>query len=405
MNSIEKHGKSIAFALCAASFAPIAFSVLAAEDAPASAKPVARSAAPAVSPAPAAADSVTDSYYTEETDVEEQAPVAAAAVPAAQFSMTSELQTSAAEAISEIEEAEPVETVQIPEETDSFTAPAVSLPEEPVYEMPIAAAEPAEDFQAPTEDFSAENLPAQAEESEPAYIEEAPVFEETVMQAPVFMQAAVQAPVFEAPAPEAPVFMDVTDEPAAEEVPAVEEQPVYEEQPAEEPVIQEAPADEIVYEEEPVYTEEPVYEEPAEEPVYTEEPVYEEQPAEETGNSYADLNEAIRNAALGLVGTTDGMQCTEVAAAALRGAGIADATNLWPDEFADAYGYYTDDPQAGNLIYYNNGGQGVDHIAVYIGDGQAVHGNYSIDGQSYTVVAGVEVSEGGTPQYIQILPY
>lgn len=119
--------------------------------------------------------------------------------------------------------------------------------------------------------------------------------------------------------------------------------------------------------------------------------------------AYAELNQAIVQAALPLVGTTNGWQCTEVAAAALAGAGVYDADSYWPDEFADVYGVYVDNPQAGNLIYYDNGGRGVDHIAVYIGDGQAVHGNYYIDGESYTVIAGAELEHAGTPQYIQVL--
>ncbi|WP_286146400.1 NlpC/P60 family protein, partial [Ileibacterium valens] len=191
----------------------------------------------------------------------------------------------------------------------------------------------------------------------------------------------------------------VEEAPVIEEVPVVEEVPVIEEVPVveEAPVIEEVP----VVEETPVIEEVPVVEET---PVIEEVPVVEETPiVEEVVDPNAALNESIRQAALGLVGTTDGMQCTEVAALALQQSGV-DAISLWPDEFAGAYGYYTDTPQAGNLVYYDNGGRGVDHIAVYIGDGQAVHGNYSINGDSYTVVASVEVSEGGVPQYIQVNP-
>ena len=136
-------------------------------------------------------------------------------------------------------------------------------------------------------------------------------------------------------------------------------------------------------------------------------PVYDQQPAapevSDPYAQYAELNAAIVQAALPLVGTTNGWQCAEVAAAALAGAGVYDADSYWPDEFADVYGVYVDTPQAGNLIYYDNGGRGVDHIAVYIGDGQAVHGNYYIDGESYTVIAGAELEHAGTPQYIQVL--
>ncbi len=135
----------------------------------------------------------------------------------------------------------------------------------------------------------------------------------------------------------------------------------------------------------------------------TETPALEQTPAEDPYAQYAQLNQAIVDAALPLVGTTNGWQCTEVAAAALAGAGVYDADSYWPGEFAEVYGEYTDTPQAGNLIYYNNGGNGLDHIAIYIGDGQAVHGNYQINGEGYTVVAGAEVEGAAVPQYIQVL--
>ncbi|WP_305346070.1 CHAP domain-containing protein [Ileibacterium valens] len=384
MNSIEKHGKSIAFALCAASFAPVAFTVLAAEENPVLEGPILSAAIPQSEKSDDRTPAVTDDYYISEevpaAPVEEAAP--AAAVPAAQYSMKSELQNTAAAAITEIEETPvPIETVQIPEETETViaTAEVESVPEEPVYEVPaeeiipeLPAAETI-DYNAPVEEQIA------ADQN---------VVEETLRQEPVYEQAPVENTVVyeEAPVVEAPVYTE-TVAPVVEEVPVVEEAPVIEEVP--------------VVEETPVIEEVPVVEET---PVIEEVPVVEETPiVEEVVDPNAALNESIRQAALGLVGTTDGMQCTEVAALALQQAGV-DAISLWPDEFAGAYGYYTDTPQAGNLVYYDNGGRGVDHIAVYIGDGQAVHGNYSINGDSYTVVASVEVSEGGVPQYIQVNP-
>jgi cell wall-associated NlpC family hydrolase len=117
---------------------------------------------------------------------------------------------------------------------------------------------------------------------------------------------------------------------------------------------------------------------------------------------YSDLNSAIVSSALQLVGVTDGLQCTEVVQLALAGAGVSDAQCLWPQEYQAVYGYYTDDPQPGNLIYYDQGGNGVDHIAIYIGDGMAVHGNFQTNGESHTVVASVEIAGTGVYQYIQV---
>ncbi|WP_289219921.1 CHAP domain-containing protein [Ileibacterium valens] len=396
MNSIEKHGKSIAFALCAASFAPVAFTVLAAEENPVLEGPILSAAIPQSEKSDDRTPAVTDDYYISEevpaAPVEEAAP--AAAVPAAQYSMKSELQNTAAAAITEIEETPvPIETVQIPEETETViaTAEVESVPEEPVYEVPAEEIIP-ELPAAETIDYN--------EPVEEQIAADQNVVEETLRQEPVYEQAPVENTVVyeEAPVVEAPVYTE-TVAPVVEEVPVVEEAPVIEEVPVveEAPVIEEVP----VVEETPVIEEVPVVEET---PVIEEVPVVEETPiVEEVVDPNAALNESIRQAALGLVGTTDGMQCTEVAALALQQAGV-DAISLWPDEFAGAYGYYTDTPQAGNLVYYDNGGRGVDHIAVYIGDGQAVHGNYSINGDSYTVVASVEVSEGGVPQYIQVNP-
>ena len=80
---------------------------------------------------------------------------------------------------------------------------------------------------------------------------------------------------------------------------------------------------------------------------------------------------------------------------ALANAGVSDAYQLWPDQYQGVNGYYTDSPLAGDLIYYNNGGRGVDHIAIYIGNGQAVHGNYN----GKTVIADAYQSGMGKPHF------
>lgn len=405
MNSIEKHGKAIATVLCAASFAPVAFSVMAAEsgseDSLLKAEPEkeVQFANVVVSKE---TDASTVAIDEAETEPEVVTAPTAAAVPASSNEMYASLKTAAADAVSTLDYSEEVYETQ-------NAAPVTEVPDTDLKaETAVPAADDmllaVSDTETWTEETGIENSGSLSET--------APVFEnikdETVqapvMAAPILDPEAevpyIEQPAAQEPAAEEPVYEEpVYEEPVYEE--PVYEEPVYE-QPAEEPVYEEPAVEEPVYEE-PVY-EEPVYEEPVEEPVY-EEPVYEE-PAEIPSpvvDETDDLNSRIVEAALSLVGTTDGMQCTEVAALALQLAGISDAMNLWPDEFAPNYGYYTDNPQPGNLIYYNNGGRGVDHIAIYIGNGQAVHGNYSIDGVSYTVIAGIEVAEGGTPQFIQIV--
>lgn len=117
---------------------------------------------------------------------------------------------------------------------------------------------------------------------------------------------------------------------------------------------------------------------------------------EQTASS---LGDRISSSAQELVGVTDGLWCTQVVQQALANAGVSDAYQLWPDQYQGVYGYYTDSPLAGDLIYYNNGGRGVDHIAVYIGNGQAVHGNYN----GKTVIASAYQSGMGNPQYIRVV--
>ena len=116
-------------------------------------------------------------------------------------------------------------------------------------------------------------------------------------------------------------------------------------------------------------------------------------------DAQTDLNNRIAAAAKDLVGVTDGLWCTQVVQQALANAGVQNAMQMWPDQYV-GYGQYVDASmaQAGNLIYYNNGGRGQDHIAIYVGNGMAVHGNYN--GQ--TVIAGAYLDGCGNPQFIQV---
>lgn len=130
-------------------------------------------------------------------------------------------------------------------------------------------------------------------------------------------------------------------------------------------------------------------------------PAEENDPSLGTAN-YDELNARIAEEALKLVDNTNGLWCTQVVQMAMANAGVQDALNLWPNEFCDMYGYYTSDPQPGNLIYYNQGGNGLDHIAIYIGNGQAVHGNYWIDGESKTVIANAKLQDCDDYAFIQV---
>ena len=134
-------------------------------------------------------------------------------------------------------------------------------------------------------------------------------------------------------------------------------------------------------------------------PVTPEAPAVPETPATPEAPADSTLGDRISAAAQELVGVTDGLWCTQVVQQALANAGVSDAYQLWPDQYAGVYGYYTDSPQAGDLLYYNNGGRGIDHIAIYIGNGMAVHGNYN----GKTVIASAYVPGAANPQFIRVV--
>lgn len=211
-----------------------------------------------------------------------------------------------------------------------------------------------------------------------------------VVETPVDNTTETQTPAEEVPAePTTPVEEVPAEEPTTSVEP---ETPAEPSTPVEEPSTPETPA-------EPTTPVEPETPSTPETPTTPVEPTVPETPTEPTTptNPYADLNARIAAAAQTLVGVTDGQWCTQVVQQALALAGVSDAYQLWPDEYAGMYGYYTNDPQPGNLIYYNNGGRGVDHIAIYIGNGLAVHGNYN----GRTVIESVYIP-GGAPQFIQV---
>ena len=186
------------------------------------------------------------------------------------------------------------------------------------------------------------------------------------------------------------------------ETPAETPAPEQTETPAPEQTV--TPAPEQTETPAPEQTETPAPEQtetPAPEQTVTPAPEQTETPAPEQTVTPATstLGQRISAEAQKLVGVTDGLWCTQVVQQALANAGVSDAYQLWPDQYAGQYGYYTNDPQEGDLLYYNNGGRGVDHIAIYIGNGQAVHGNY----EGKTVIASAYLSTAASPQFIRVV--
>ena len=115
-----------------------------------------------------------------------------------------------------------------------------------------------------------------------------------------------------------------------------------------------------------------------------------------TSSSGAQSSSANRNgivqAALAQVGNIQ--DCTMLVTNALAANGIY--YHGWPSGYL-SLGTVTNDPTPGDLIYYADGGMGMAHIAVYIGNGQAVHGGYN---GNQTVVSTVNVGSG--PVYIRL---
>ena len=149
-------------------------------------------------------------------------------------------------------------------------------------------------------------------------------------------------------APVAPVAPEV-ETPAA---PAAPE--------AETPAAPEAPAaPEYV---EPSY-DEPTYVEPDPTPDYDWTPEPEPTPA--PAPSY-DVSSTIASAALAQLGV--GQDCTMLVTNALAAAGISH--HGWPESYA-SLGSWTSNPVPGDIIIYSG------HVAVYIGNGQAVHGGWN----------------------------
>ena len=219
------------------------------------------------------------------------------------------------------------------------------------------------------------------------------------------------AEVVETPAETTEAPADTTETPAETPAPEQPETPAPEQTVTPAPEQTETPAPEQTVTPAPEQTVTPAPEQtvtpapeqtvtPAPEQTVTPAPEQTVTPAPEqtTAPTATTLGQRISAEAQKLVGVTDGLWCTQVVQQALANAGVSDAYQLWPDQYCGQYGYYTDSPAEGDLIYYNNGGRGVDHIAIYIGNGQAVHGNY--DGK--TVIASATSQYLASPQYIRV---
>ncbi|MBO0907026.1 LysM peptidoglycan-binding domain-containing C40 family peptidase [Arthrobacter sunyaminii] len=96
-------------------------------------------------------------------------------------------------------------------------------------------------------------------------------------------------------------------------------------------------------------------------------------PAASTGAAVTGTNSIMLNSAYAQMGAAQ--DCTVLVEVALRAAGHS-VGDLAPAQLA-AYGTPVSDPQPGDIIYYADGGMGLAHIAIYVGDGQAIHSGWN----------------------------
>ena len=345
MNFVENNGKKVAAILCVASAFPVVATVVAAKEEPGwhgdryvnEDKTVAKGWQ----------EIEGKSYYFSEDGTVNSSKTEEATTASVSSNITGEVKetvaTASQEAVKEETEEKAAEVVETVAETPATTTEATDTTETPA--------------EAPAE------TPAAPEETAPVETPAAPV-ETPTETAPVETPAAPTETAPAAPAETAPAETAPVETPAAPEETAPVETPAAPEETA-----------------------------PVETPTTPEETAPAETPATST------LGQRISSEAQKLVGVTDGLWCTQVVQQALANAGVSDAYQLCPDQYAGQYGYYTNDPQEGDLLYYNNGGRGVDHIAIYIGNGQAVHGNY----EGKTVIASAYLSTAASPQFIRVV--
>lgn len=208
------------------------------------------------------------------------------------------------------------------------------------------------------------------EEAAPA--EEAP--------APLVEEAVVEAPAEEAPAPveETQVSVQASTVEVVEAAPASAVQEAAAPAPAA-PAVQEAPA--------PA----PQVQAAAPAPAAAEPALF-----SATNQTKRDAVVAAARAAAAVNAQTD---CTMLATNSLRAAGIN--FHGWPMDYM-RLGTVTSNPQPGDLVLYQSNGFGQQHIAVYIGNGQAVHGGWNGIG---TTIFSVNLPTASAPIFVSPAGY
>ena len=156
------------------------------------------------------------------------------------------------------------------------------------------------------------------------------------------------------------------------------------------PVVEEEPAPVEVEEAEPA----PAVAQPAAAPKVTAKVTTASAPAAAPAASASGKGAAILSAAYAQLGVTQ--DCTMLVTNSLAAVGIN--FHDWPAGYLSlGRTVSAAEAQPGDLIYYADGGAGMAHIAVYAGNGQAVHGGYN---GNQTVVFSANVGSG--PVFIRV---
>lgn len=113
-----------------------------------------------------------------------------------------------------------------------------------------------------------------------------------------------------------------------------------------------------------------------------------------SGQSSSAKGEAILGAAQGQIGVNQ--DCTALVSNSLKAVGIN--FHGWPADYKSlGTAVSADRARAGDIAYYADGGAGVAHVAIYAGNGQAVHGGWN-GNQTVQTTANV----GSGPEYIRV---
>lgn len=113
-----------------------------------------------------------------------------------------------------------------------------------------------------------------------------------------------------------------------------------------------------------------------------------------SGQSSSAKGKAILGAAQDQIGVNQ--DCTALVSNSLKAVGIN--FHGWPAEYKSlGTAVSADQAQAGDIAYYADGGAGVAHVAIYAGNGQAVHGGWN-GNQTVQTTANV----GSGPEYIRV---